>query len=385
MSDLKKISRLIKKEFLVLSRNKIRLFSLIFLPIILITFFGYGMGGEVTDIPTVFVEPNNGNLSQETIDIFNDTDTFDVIDVVTSESEAKELIDNGTYKAAIILPESYNSLNITDRNVELYVDSSDQVSASVAIPTSEIIFNEISKELGVNQVTLMSSKVVQDPSFLAQISSAFNDFKLSITNSFDDIDYIDYFMPGAIAISIMFVCMFSMGDSIAGERERGELSRIFITPTDVKTVVLGKITSNLIIEVIQALILLISAILIFDIVINGEMWLIILLIILISLCFVSMGMIVSARTKSQQNYIQTVLLLTLPFMFISGIFYPVDTMPWIFQKIAAFTPLTYACDALRCVMLKGSTTGDILLDILALCVFTIIFFVGAIKVFNRDM
>lgn len=139
MSDFNKIISLIKKEFIVLSRNKIRLFSLIFLLIILITFFGYGMGGEVTDIPTVFVEPNNWNLSQ-TIDIFNDTDTFHVSEVITDANEARELVDNGSYKAAIILPDNYNSLDIVNRSVDVYVDSSDQVSATAAIPTAEIIF-----------------------------------------------------------------------------------------------------------------------------------------------------------------------------------------------------------------------------------------------------
>lgn len=72
-------------------------------------------------------------------------------------------------------------------------------------------------------------------------------------------------------------------------------------------------------------------------------------------------------------------------MFVSCVFYPIDTMPQIFQTIATFTPLSYACDALRAVMLRGATTGDILFDILVLVAFTVIFFVGAIKVFNRDM
>ena len=62
---------------------------------------------------------------------------------------------------------------------------------------------------------------------------------------------------------------------------------------------------------------------------------------------------ISARVSSQEDFMQSVMPITMPMMFVSGVFYPIETMPWIFQKIAYILPLTYVNDALRAVMLKG--------------------------------
>jgi ABC-2 type transport system permease protein len=69
----------------------------------------------------------------------------------------------------------------------------------------------------------------------------------------------------------------------------------------------------------------------------------------------------------------------------SGVFYPVETMPWIFQKIAYILPLTYANDALRAVMLKGAGIGAIWVDVVVLLGFTVVFFALGVKSFNRDV
>jgi ABC-2 type transport system permease protein len=76
---------------------------------------------------------------------------------------------------------------------------------------------------------------------------------------------------------------------------------------------------------------------------------------------------------------------SMPQMFISGVFYPLETMPWIFQKLAYISPLTYANDALRGVMLKGLGVADIWVDIAVLLGFTGLFFIMGVVKFNRDI
>ena len=176
-----------------------------------------------------------------------------------------------------------------------------------------------------------------------------------------------------------------MGEIIAGERERGELARLFMTPTSVTTVVGGKIISKLVQETGRGILLIAAAIVLFGIIINGSMVLTILLLILGALCFIGFGIMVSARVSSQEDFMQTVMPITMPMMFLSGVFYPIETMPWIFQKIAYILPLTYVNDALRAVMLKGSGVGDIWIDIAVLLGFTALFFYLGVTKFNRDI
>jgi len=158
-----------------------------------------------------------------------------------------------------------------------------------------------------------------------------------------------------------------------------------MTPTSVATVVGGKIISKLTIETARAILLIVAAIVLFGITINGSLTLTILLLVLSALCFVGFGIMVSARVSTQEDYTQMVMPFTMPMMFVSGVFYPIETMPWIFQKIAYIFPLTYANDALRGVMLKGAGIGDIWIDIAVLAGFTLLFFALGVTRFNRDI
>ncbi|MCL2157401.1 MAG: ABC transporter permease, partial [Methanobrevibacter sp.] len=104
-----------------------------------------------------------------------------------------------------------------------------------------------------------------------------------------------------------------------------------------------------------------------------------------ALCFVGFGMMISATAATQEDYTQMVMPFTMPMMFVSGVFYPIETMPWIFQKIAYLCPLTYLNDAMRGVMLKGFGIGDIWIDIVVLSAFLIVFFAAGVVRFDRDV
>ena len=179
--------------------------------------------------------------------------------------------------------------------------------------------------------------------------------------------------------------MLGLGNSIAGERERGELARLFMTPTSVSSVLSGKIISQVVKEMIRAIILILAAMLIFNVVINGSMALLILVMLVSVLCFVGFGMMISATSKTQEDYIQIVMPIAMPMMFICGVFFPKETMPWILQKISYFLPLTYAENAFRAVMLQGAGIGDVTIDLLILLGFTALFFIVGVVRFNRDI
>jgi ABC-2 type transport system permease protein len=242
--------------------------------------------------------------------------------------------------------------------------------------------------MGVQSTSVqVQSQGVQTSTPLAGINlqNIMNSINFQINKIYGDIKYIDFLVPAVLAMTIMMGAMMGMGESLAGERERGELARLFMTPTSVATVVGGKILSRLTIQIATAMVLIVAAIVLFGVTINGSMALTILLLVLTALCFVGFGIMISARVGTQEDYIQMVMPFTMPMMFISGVFYPLETMPWIFQKIAYLVPLTYANNALRGVMLKGAGIGDIWTSIAVLLGFTLLFFALGVTRFNRDI
>ena len=407
MVETKKMMWMFKKDIMVLWRHKPRLIALILFPIIMITLFGYGMGGTVTNIPVVVVSQSNGPVTNATLNAIKSTSLYNVVNVINDPNKGKQMVMDGQVKAAIILPSNYDDMQSqTPKNVIIDADSSDQMATGALIPTTQALFSQISNQLGIQELQSMGlsssaaqssqiqvtsqtpSQVLSNPVALSSginFQNIVNSINFQINKLYGNISYIDFLVPGVLAMVVLFSCMFGMGESIAGERERGELARLFMTPTSIATIVGGKILSKLVQETGRAIILIVVAIALFGIVIAGSMLLTLLLLVLVALCFVGFGIMISARVSTQEDYMQMVQPITLPMMFMSGVFYPVETMPWIFQKIAYILPLTYANDALRAVMLKGAGIGAIWVDVVVLLGFTVVFFALGVKSFNRDV
>ena len=404
MIELRKFSWMIKKELLSLKRHPSRLVSILAFPIIMILLFGYGMGGDMTDLPVLVVSQSQGDLTDLTLDTIKTTDQYKVIEVIDDVDDAKQRVDNGEVKAAIILPENYDS-DASQKAVTLYLDSSDQMASSSLESVTQAIFAKLSNMEAADAVNTNSSSQevnstasanqsaltteTQSANVSESVGHTFDNFKddiaLHINKIYGNIKYIDFLVPAVLGMTVMMSCMMGMGASIAGERETGELARLFMTPTSISTVVGGKIASKLIIELVRALILIFMAIILFNVSIKGGILQTFIVLFFGALCFVGFGIMLSARTNSQEDYTQIAMPFSMPMMFVSGVFYPIETMPWILQKIAYIFPLTYLNDAMRAVMIKGQSLGDVWLDLVILLGFTVLFFIIGVKRFNRDI
>lgn len=386
MLEFKKLKWMIKKEWLSLYRHPGRLLSIIIFPIVVILLFGYGMGGDLTDLSIVVSAPDNGDLTDLTLDEIKDNSVFHVVNVTNNQNLAKQMVDNGEVKAAILLPSNYNN-NTQQRTVTLYLDSSDQMASGVLQPAAQGVFSQLSIQQALTQqITVNNQTSTPSSTSLTQtLNNAKSTINFQVNKIYGDIKYMDFLVPAILGMTLMMSCITGMGSSIAGERETGELARLFMTPTTVATVIAGKILGKLSVEMLRALILLVVAIVLFGVTIKGGIIPTLILLFLAALCFVGFGIMLSARTQTQEDYVQSSLVFSMPMMFVSGVFYPVETMPWILQKLAYLFPLTYLNDAMRAVMIQGRTLGDVWIDIVVLLAFTLLFFILGVKRFNRDV
>jgi ABC-2 type transport system permease protein len=385
MIEPKKFWWMIKKELISLKRHPGRLISILAFPIIMILLFGYGMGGEMTDLPIVVVSQSHGDLTDLTLDTIKSTETYHVVEVMDSLSDAKSRVDSGEVKAAIILPSDYDDDSSQQKGVTLYLDSSDQMASQILESSTQGIFYRLSNMVAASQTSVSTQDANITPSLGHSLNNFKDDISLHINRIYGNIKYIDFLVPAILGMTIMMSCMMGMGSTIAGERETGELARLFMTPTSVSTVIGGKIAAKLWIELVRALILIFMAVLLFNVSIKGGFLQTFIVLVIGALCFVGFGIMLSARTSTQEDYAQISLPFSMPMMFVSGVFYPIETMPWILQKLAYIFPLTYLNDAMRGIMLKGQTLGDVWLDLVVLLGFTVLFFIIGVKRFNRDV
>ena len=384
MIEVRKLNWMIKKDLLFLWRHKPQLVAIFCFPIMMILLFGYGMGGTLDDIPIVVTSQDHGEITDYALDTIKTNSMYDVKKVVDEPSEAKDMVNNGEVKAAIILPDNFEDSANKSSTVVFYVDSSDQMTTQVLVPSTQALFSEMSANISSEQYKNVEVEDAENSSENSAMNIA-NTITLQIKKIYGDIKYIDFLVPAILGMTVMMSCMMSMGQSVAGERETGELARLFMTPTNVSTVVAGKIIARLVIETGRAIVLLLAAMILFNIMVKGSLAITFGLLVLTGLCFIGCAIMISARVGTHEDYIQMVLPITIPMMFISGVFYPIETMPWIFQKLAYICPLTYANNALRGVMLQGRGLGDIWIEIVVLIGFTLLFYTIGVLKFDRDV
>jgi ABC-2 type transport system permease protein len=353
-----------KKEFKILFRKKWLVVPLFLFPIIMIVFFGYGMGGAVKNAPILIVNDDTGRASSSLIQeigsytpkydgnpMFSVTYTKDM-----SQSEAESKIDSGLYKGVLLIPSDYSDSIAKNEstNLTLLTDSSDTT-------TSSIIIN-----------------------FMRQLFSKTGSVTLNIPSVYGDLEYLDFLTPGIIALTVFMGSVATTGSAIAGEKEDGTLIRMLMTPVSKRSVILGKTIYQLILQLARAVVLIFAAYLLVGFHMNGSWLTIALVLIVFTLGGVGMGIVMSSRVEDMESFFQLNMLVTMPSMFVTGVFFPLSSVPNWMRYIAYCLPLTYAIDAMRAIMIKGQGLNAVSNDMIILTLFALITFTLGVHLFRRE-
>ncbi|MDW7732800.1 MAG: ABC transporter permease [Methanolobus sp.] len=352
------------KEFRQLSRKKALIVPLILFPIVMIVFFGYGMGGTVNNAPILIVNDDTGTASISLVQqigsytseyngepMFKVTYTKDM-----SRSEAESKIDAGMYKAILLIPHDYSDLLANNENVTLTLltDSSDTT-------TSGIIVN-----------------------FMNQFVSETGPVTIYVPTIYGNLAYLDFLTPAVIALTVFMGSVATTGSAIAGEKEDGTIVRILMTPVSRRSVILGKTIYQLILQLARAVILIFAAYFLVGFNMNGSWLLVALVLTIFTLSGVGIGIVLSTRVDDMESFFQLNLLVILPSMFVTGVFFPLSSVPDWMRFISYFMPLTYANNAMRIIMIKGQGLNAIFTDLVILSLFAVITFSAGVYLFRRE-
>jgi ABC-2 type transport system permease protein len=364
MSEIRHAWIITVKEFRQLSRKKALMVPLFLFPIIMIIFFGYGMGGTVKNAPILIVNDDTGTASSSLVqEIGTYTSTYDgspmfkvtyTKDMARAEAESK--IDAGMYKAVLLIPHDYSDRLAKNEDVilTLLTDSSDTT-------TSGIIIN-----------------------FMIQLMSRSGPASLDVPNIYGNLEYLDFLTPAVIALTIFMGSVATTGSAIAGEKEDGTIVRILMTPVSRRSVILGKTLYQLILQIARAVILILAAYFLVGFHMNGSWLLVALVLVIFTLGGVGMGIVMSTRVDDMESFFQLNLLVTLPSMFVTGVFFPLSSVPNWMRYIAYCLPLTYANEAMRTIMIKGQGLSAISTDLIILSFFALITFGAGVHLFRRE-
>ncbi|MCQ5375222.1 MAG: ABC transporter permease [Methanomassiliicoccales archaeon] len=338
-------------------RSKSSVFWTIAFPVILILIFGAIFSGGNGGKYNIHIQDlSDSQMSHKFIEALNQSEVINVIDV-GKDVNISEYIRENSPTAVLIIPSNFDSAFIpgaTNNTTQLKL-MIDPTSTSANVITSIVISVSDHFNLAIAQggeiITLKRTDIA---------SEQFN--------------FIDFFLPGIIALTTMTTTIFWTVDIQSRYRENGIFKKLMTTPLTRMEWLATQILWQLVVVFISIATILVVGIALYDVELTLDP-IAILIIISSSALFSSMGMILARFIKEPETAGTAANAITFPMMFLSGTFFPLETMPEYLRAVAQVLPLTYVSDGLRDAMvynnIVGATNSLVVVVILAMIFFLI--------------
>ncbi|MGH7642400.1 MAG: ABC transporter permease [Candidatus Dormibacteria bacterium] len=196
-------------------------------------------------------------------------------------------------------------------------------------------------------------------------------------------NYINFLAPGILAYAVLTAGL-SAGIRLVGDRERGTLRRVRATPIPVWAFLASSVFSQLVLVAVQVVVLLGVGHVMYGVGIGPSPALVVLMLLVGSLCFLGGGFLVAGIANRDQSAIVLMNLITLPQLFIAGIFYPVSGAPAWLRELSVIMPLKYFADGLRGLMAQAQSLAQVTPDLLVLVGVGVAVLAVATRIFRFD-
>lgn len=364
---LLRVKAIAKKELIQIRRDPLSLAMAFLMPVILLFIFGYAITLDVDNLSTVVYNRDRSSLSREFIREFKESGYFSIAGYANRNDEIDEYLDSGKAKVAISIPEDF-SKNIKtgrDAKIQIIVDGSNSNTATIALGYITGISDLYAGRLSGSRITPLveaRTRVWYNPELKSR----------------------NFIIPGLIAVIMSIIAALLTSLTIAREWERGTMEQLISTPVKTPELILGKLIPYFIIGFIDMIISILIVIYLFNVPLKGNIFLLITLSSIFLFGGLSMGILISAITKSQIVACQVSLIVSyLPALLLSGFMFSIFNMPRPLQIITYIIPARYFVAMLKGIFLKGNTLSYLLLETLLLSVFGALAFALAIKKFKK--
>jgi len=382
--------RIAWKDLMELFRNRMGLVLLILMPIFMMTMVGFIYPSETSlnSVPIALVNEDTGfgdySLSSTfimTLNSINENTGMMTITDASNLDDVREMIQTGDAEGGIIISSDFTSSIMSGKQgtITIVTDQSNpQMSAMI-----QAVLGEVFEQMG----TMLAQQNVQGLGVDANTSLAVvKPYDIQTKGSIEgEFSYFDFIAPGIMAMTVMMSVMTGLPAAISQEREVGTLDGMMVAPINRLSVILGKTLAQMARGILQGVLILVLAVTLFGVTVHGNILLVFALLLLGVFSFVGLGVVLTSFAKDQETAVMMMTTIMFPMMFLSGVFFPIEQMPWFMQSISKVLPLTYVADALRKVMVLGAEIPALTTELSVLIVFGVVMTAIAVPVFKRAM
>ncbi|MEP6947779.1 MAG: ABC transporter permease [Ginsengibacter sp.] len=335
---MKQFITFVKKEFAHVLRDRKTLLILFGLPVVQIMIFGFALTNEVKNSKIIIVDYAKDVASQEIITKIGASKYFEIEKSVMGPEEIYDAFKEGKIKLAVVFPENFNN-DLVHQNmatIQIIADASDPNMANTLTNYLSTIITDYQTEL--NGTHLMPYRIIPETRML------YNPQLKGVQN----------FVPGVMALVLMMVCVMMTAISIVKEKETGTMEILLVSPFKPILVIISKAVPYLILSLVNVTTILLLSVFVLDLPINGSVFLLFAESTLFIITCLSLGLLISIKTESQQIAMLISLLgMLLPTILFSGFMFPIENMPWPLRVISNVIPAKWFYIIVKSIMIKG--------------------------------
>ncbi|MDP7422967.1 MAG: ABC transporter permease, partial [bacterium] len=311
----------------------------------------------------------------------NRTEIFDITSAGDME-ELKSDIRNGEISGGILLSEDFTASLLAGRTANITIIT-DQSNPQLSLMVQSAL------KLTIEQIGTMRAKETLNETYGVDTNDTgalIKPYHVTVKGIIPgDPNYFQFVAPGIMGMVVMMSLMTGLPHAISYEKDMGTLDGMLVAPINRSSIILGKVMAQTIRGMLQGTIILVLAMLVFDVKIYGSILLVFFLLILGVYGFVGLGILRTSFADTEETASMIMMSLMFPMMIMSGVFFPMEQMPWFMQYVSKVLPLTYSTTALRKVIVLGGGISNIAFEVIFMAVFGTVMLIIAVPVFKRAM
>jgi ABC-2 type transport system permease protein len=365
---------LLEKEFKQFRRNPFLPRMVIMFPMMVMLVFPLVANFEVKNVKLSIIDHDKSSYSRALLQKINSTGYFKITDVSASYKNALKSIESNASDVILEIPANFERTLIREMHADLMVSANAVNGNKGGLGTAYLVniitdFNEniradVTKDVRSLHVPLLSINYLYryNPGLLYHV----------------------YMVPALMVMVMAMICGFLPALNIVSEKENGTIEQMNVTPVRKFTFILAKLIPYWVIGYVVITICFVVAFLVWDIVPVGSMRTLYLFVTIFILAMSGFGLVISNYAVTVQQAMFMIFFFVLTFIFMSGLYTPIENMPPWAQMLSNFSPLKYMIQVLRMIFLKGSDMFELLPQLFGLLSFAIFFNIWAVLSYRKS-
>ncbi|MEJ0043057.1 MAG: ABC transporter permease [Rhizomicrobium sp.] len=372
--SLRRIGAVLGKEFIQMRRDRLTLALVLGVPLMQLLLFGFAINNDPRHLPTAVSISDPGTFSNSIVAALRNSSYFDVVNATNSPEVARRLLAEGRVSFVVEIPTNFSRDLVRGAQPELLIqaDATDPASSSNAVGALGDIATEALRD---DLTGPLAVRALAAPAFTTVIHRLYNPEIITQYN----------IVPGLLGIILTMTMVLMTSMALTRERERGTYENLLAMPTTPVEIMIGKITPNILVGLVQAALVLLAARYVFGVPMIGSLVLLFGVLIVFIAANLAVGYTFSTIAQSQLQAMQMMVFFLMPAILLSGFAFPFRGMPVWAQWIGEILPVTHFLRVVRGILLKGNGWPEIWPDVWPLLLF--LFAVGGIALlrFRRTL